>query len=469
MLHRIKTLLAVGLLALAGLVHADDYASLGQWTSSNGSKGSSADSACTGQMAACSGKTFSKIVLMNPTNAQCFGKDSNNVEGPCGYASATYSCPFGGTMDTSTNPPTCKNAPPCTAPNVRDSTGECKPPPDPCAAKGQLPSVSGWVTVPVGSGIQSNSCLDNCQVVTALDGNTPYYYTDGKTMTRKVTKRYSGSSCTASDSASNVPLTDQSKAPSEPPKKPPCADGEGVMTSSSGTIACVPAGSPGSNPPVKTTEKTTTTNAGGGTTTKETTTTRDPATGVEEKSTTTTTRDAGGSVTGVSSESSSKGTSVAGDPTKPQDSDFCSKNPNLQICKGGLNEETTQKEVRDNIKQVSDRIGEVENVDDVKNAQATQSVKDQGEQAHNDAVGKITDGTFNAGAANQQSAFDNALSTWFDPVTRSGCSPLTASIGGRTWNFDMCDTADKISEIAGYALWVFLAFGSLALVTKKAE
>jgi len=106
------------------------------------------------------------------------------------------------------------------------------------------------------------------------------------------------------------------------------------MTSSSGTIGCVPEGTPNSNPPVVKKEKETKTNADGTTATTETTTTRDPSTGVEQKTSTTTTKDANGNTTGVTSSSGTSGTTSGGNPEKPGDSDFCQKNPKLDICTG---------------------------------------------------------------------------------------------------------------------------------------
>ena len=125
------------------------------------------------------------------------------------------------------------------------------------------------------------------------------------------------------------------------------------MTSSSGTIGCVPEGTPNSNPPVVKKEKETKTNADGTTATTETTTTRDPSTGVEQKTSTTTTKDANGNTTGVTSSSGTSGTTSAGNPEKPGDSDFCQKNPTLDLCTGKLNKEETQKKIADDIKSLT--------------------------------------------------------------------------------------------------------------------
>lgn len=349
-------------------------------------------------------------------------------------------------------------------PNGRNPDGSCK---NPCQAVADLMNgQTAWYSVPVGSGNAMGSfCDSGCAV--SLGVAAPGYYTDGKNNSYQRTKHYSGKSCT---NEQNAPTQNpDGKAPSEPPKNPPCASGEGVMTSSSGKVACVPSGTPNSNPPVVNKTSETTKNPDGTTKTTETTTTRDPATGVEDKQTTTTTKDANGTTTGTTTSSGTSGSTNGGNPESPNNSDFCQKNPGLQICKGGMNEEATQKKVLEAAEKIRDRIGEVENIDEVKNATATPSEKQAADDKHAEALGKINDKSFNAPAAGDQAGYRSELSTWFDAVPMTGCQAISSTIGNRTFTLDPCPTAAKISEIAGYCLWFGLVVSGFALVTRRAE
>lgn len=82
------------------------------------------------------------------------------------------------------------------------------------------------------------------------------------------------------------------KRPEKPPipnHKPECSASEGVMTSSSGTVACVPEGTPDGRKPVIKKETKNETFPDGSTKNTETTKTKDPATGAEDTQTKTTT------------------------------------------------------------------------------------------------------------------------------------------------------------------------------------
>lgn len=115
-------------------------------------------------------------------------------------------------------------------------------------------------------------------------------------------------------------------------KKPPCAANEGVMTSSSGTVACVPEGTPNARKPVveKTQQKTTGPN--GETETSEKTKTTDPATNTSHTSSTTT-NSTGTTTKETESGGDGKG-GVAGDNSGDEPGD-CAKEPDSPICKKG--------------------------------------------------------------------------------------------------------------------------------------
>ena len=362
--------------------------------------------------------------------------------------------------------------PDCVAPNVRQPDGTCG---GLCNSKANTSAGGGWITSPIGGDPTGDSCDGGCQVSTSLDLSAADYYTDGKTKTMKYTQTFTGQSCTSEPP--KAPTTDPVKAPTTPPKKPPCATGEGVMTSSSGTIACVLEGAPGSNPPIVTKKKETQNFPDGSSKTDETTTTRDPATGVEVKDVKTTRTPATGGTTGeagtpgVTNGSTETGTRHAGDPNKPGDSDFCAKNPNLQMCKGGMNEEATQKKVEENTKKITDQLS-ADNLNPNEhflNADATPEAK----QEANDAVTSITDGVNKFGTPNDpaNSLYDSwkmHMSTgWFSPITFQSCQPFSQKVGPWTWAFDHCPTAQKISDIGAYCMWIFLLFSVFSMTTRE--
>lgn len=399
---------------------------------------------------------------------QCATMTANGIPGryncPSGYtrsgstctnSTTTYVCPTTGgwtLSGTSCTRPDCPNG------ATRQPDGSCMSACQEVASL--LNGTTAWYSVPVGSGQAMGSyCDSGCAVTLGVAGTG--YYTDGKNNSFQRTKHYSGSSC-ASEPNAPAQFTPEKPKPPVPEKKPPCAAGEGVMTSSSGTIGCVPEGTPNSNPPVVKKEKETKTNADGTTATTETTTTRDPSTGVEQKTSTTTTKDANGNTTGVTSSSGTTGTTTAGNPEKPGDSDFCQKNPGLDICKGNLNKEETQKEVRDELKKLTDPGST--STDPLKNATHTTESENQLKAENDkftDAAKGITDPT-----ATSKTSWQQAMeSGWFSAIPHSGCTPITGTVGGRQFTIDHCEKASQISDIMSYALWFMLVVGSFVMFT----
>lgn len=128
-----------------------------------------------------------------------------------------------------------------------------------------------------------------------------------------------------------------SSAPQSP--KPPCQASEGVLTSTSGTVACVPEGTPGKSTPSVNTEKKTETYPDGSTKTTETTTTKDPATGAQSTSEKVTNSPgaAGGTQSGepgtTTATSDKKGSGGQDGKGDDESSDLCDRKPNLAICK----------------------------------------------------------------------------------------------------------------------------------------
>lgn len=65
-----------------------------------------------------------------------------------------------------------------------------------------------------------------------------------------------------------------------------------------------------------------------------------------------------------------------------------------------------------------------------------------------------------------KSSWSAAMSSgWWEPVTITGCQAFDSMIGGKSWHFDPCPTAAKISDIGSYVLWVVLVIGGFVMLT----
>lgn len=118
--------------------------------------------------------------------------------------------------------------------------------------------------------------------------------------------------------------------PNHPPK---CAAGEGVLTSTSGTVACVPSGTPDARVPAVEVAKKVETFPDNSTKTTETATTTDPLTGVKTVSVsiTSTGGQSGTAGTSTSSESTGTGATGTGDGSGAGDGDC---DPRKDFCGG---------------------------------------------------------------------------------------------------------------------------------------
>lgn len=241
------------------------------------------------------------------------------------------------------------------------------------------------------------------------------------------------------------------------------------MTSSSGTIACVPSGSPGSNPPVIRKEKTVEPYPDGSSKITDTTITRDPATGVEVKTVSVTITPgtngqpgSAGTPGTTAGPTSTSGTTSGGNPQSPEPNDFCKSNPGLQICKGDMNKEETQIQVRDYIKSLTDPgATPYTAIENAKHSETSQTEL----QTELDKFTAAADGSVSPNSASKN-AWESAMNSgWFDPITRQGCAPYTATIGGRTWTLDICPTAEKISVISEYVIWFLIVVGTFVMLT----
>jgi len=409
-------------------------------------------------------------------------KGNNNQAGTCrrlyggscldlAYPYGTLTCPSGGTLS-GTN---CINVPACTPPQVRDAaTGQCIDPP--CSAGAQVASATyfgGWrvgtaTNAVVGPNGQSyfqpppeTICDGTCIITMTTSGScssesAPYVNSPQPIMCVGTGQKTGGSCSTNSAATGDAPVI--------PNHRPKCLPGEGVLTSSAGTVACVPSGVPASTPVVRT-EKQTQQFPDGSSRTTETTYTKDPVSQVQDTQQQITNTPATGGAPGQSGPVGTTTTAESTSPSSPTDkeaSDFCKANGQLQICKGDMNKEETQIQVRDYIKSLTDPASTpYSELDDAK--QSTQSDAELKEQT--DKFQAAAEGTFSPDSASRSSWQSAMESGWFEPVTRQGCQPYTATVGGRTWNLDICPTAEKISGISEYVIWFLLVVGTFVMMT----
>lgn len=473
-------------LAFSFFVHAESIPATGGyiWFYKDGSRGDSdtavLNSYC--QFTVPGATTCTMVNGANPLTQRTYHAEKT-VSGTVFSGNGTFAASYGNTCPSGQNwtiQGTNCTRPDCVSPQVRDaSTGLCVPPPDPCASR--TGSSTGWYTSAVGSSsLESSQYCDNGCTVGLNPAPTGTAYTNGKLRVQQYTKVQLSYSCTAG--LATAPGTvDSATTPPEPQKNPPCAASEGVLTSSSGTIACVPSGTPASAPPIVDKKKKTDSFPDGSQKVEETITTRDPQTGVEDKRTTTTTTPASSGSTG---QAGTPGTSTSGTvggtvPTTASgtgkegdtSNDFCQKNPTIQICKGGMNEEVTQKKVEEHLKAVRDGLNP-ESIDPktfFEGLDASDADKKIAADKLIEYVSEVNKfGTSADPAAGKYAQFTEAMSAgWFEPIQSSSCSPFSARIGPYTWAFDHCPTAAKISEIGAYCMWVLLAFGCFNLLTRE--
>lgn len=221
-----------------------------------------------------------------------------------------------------------------TGPTMIGTVRMCEPS-NPCADRDKKPNDFLWVSYNKGQSPYGYRCKDGCTVSQTGPVSHPTMNPNGDWYTGGTADRhdlmqiqYYAIKCEA-----NAPQSSQGDQP--PPKVPPvpkspkCDPGEGVLTTSTGKVACVPEGTMGAAKPVESdTQKREEDANGVKNTTKNTT--KDPVTGattVTEKTT-----DANGNV--ISSSSSSSGAGGGGDNSGDEPGQ-CAKEPDSPICKKG--------------------------------------------------------------------------------------------------------------------------------------
>lgn len=253
----------------------------------------------------------------------------------------------------------------CADGETPDSTGQCKQPdckPDPvtgkqpagCSCKagdevwvnfeGCKPSChnTGGANAPLNAGFdysyspgQASYCIQGCK---AYPG--PTYYTGKDGLRYGPMFADAGQTCDAAGSPS--PNPDKPLKETDI-KEPVCKGTDGVMTSSSGRVMCVPEGTPSTNKPVVQTTSKTENFSDGSQRRTDTTTTTDPGTNATDTRQTVTATGAGGGSTtgqagtvGTSSSSSSSSTTGGGGSGTGGGGGEC--DPTLNFCGGPVAE-----------------------------------------------------------------------------------------------------------------------------------
>lgn len=342
--------------------------------------------------------------------------------------------------------------PDCVSPQTRQSDGTCSSPQCTYAANAR---VGGMYVIPrpVPSGV--DWCVNNCRV---------YMVTDSYSPTETFAKAYvngaggAASSCTGSSDVAPTP-----KEP-EPTKTPtPCAQGQGVITNSSGKVVCVDQNAvPSAEPPKVNKTMETKTHPDGSQTINNITQTC-TGEGACSTTTTTTTTNASNGQPGIAGTPGTTN-SVKDKPAETQ-SDLCAQNPSLQICKGGMATESLQKETLDEIKKFNNPTASDDSSISSKTFESTPGRSDL--TTHDDSLKNYVIGAVVPGeVAASKGAWETAMSSgWFEPIERGGCQPYVATIAGKTWTWDYCQKADEIAQIGAYALWLSLAFGIFVMLT----
>lgn len=241
---------------------------------------------------------------------------------------------------------------------------------------------------------------------------------------------------------------------------PPCASGQGVMSNSTGKVVCVDGATPGATTPPKVNKsQSTDTKSDGSQIITETTNT---CTGEGACSTTTTTTVINNTA-GQPGQAGTPGTSTkTTDKPAAEQSTFCAQNPNLQMCKGGMNEEATQKKVLEEIQKLTKPdFSDDSSLQAAKHSDDSQKALEDENKKFNDAA----KGAINP-ASEQQGVWAAAMNSgWFTPIPQTNCTPFSTTFVGKTFTMNHCPIAAQISEIGGYAMWLMLVVGVFVMVT----
>lgn len=258
-------------------------------------------------------------------SVQCLYKDNSTQTNHYSYASITstweyYTCPSGYTL----NGTMCDPQAPCPMFGTPEGDTATVQPPAGCTC----PALHEWVP--------ANGCRKKCQSASAgqsANGGWPFVFPKGQLElchqgclvqqavgeyyefddgSRQVKATETGWACQTSN---ETPKPNVPPAPAQP-KEPPCGPTEGVLTSSSGTVSCIPEGTPSPRKPQVEEKKKKEVFPDGSVKETNTKKTTDPKTGASHTHTTTSSTGgmAGPAGTGTSTETDGKATD-AGDGT----------------------------------------------------------------------------------------------------------------------------------------------------------
>lgn len=351
--------------------------------------------------------------------------------------------------------------PDCAPGEERGSNGLCTPPSCPVTES------EGYYTGPVGGDITGQYCTAGCSVTISLPIPYSGHPTYASSTTRWVWAKRStdGTACTTG----SVPAAASPVPPpgTDPATVPPCPLGDGVVTAG-GKVVCVPPTTPGATVPPVVTKSTSNKSYPDGSTTTNTTTNTCTGEGACSSTTNTVTTGAtSGPNAGGAGQAGAVGT-TEGKSDKPGDqpSDFCAQNPSLQICKGGISEETTQKDVLKEVK----KLTSIDTTDgsSISSRNFDEVASEEGGIWATDAkIADFAHGIKSDAALNDKKTVWEATmsSGWFEPIPITGCAPFQFGIGSHLTEIDHCPIVEKVSGVASWVLWMWTAIGVFVALT----
>jgi len=420
----------------------------------------SACSAFSGQ----AGETF--VPNPNGSNSCCNG-------GSCALVAKQTTCPYGGTVSGAT----CINVPACDPPAVQDQmTGACVVNNCPSAGTptGKMSPTSGATTHPdldnsyawtdpavtaKAYGAGGTFCSGGCAV--AFQSAMCILPVADNHNCAVLNTSYTGATCSTSGPPSVVP-----GGIADTPKPPPCDPGQSIIQMG-GKLACLPSGQSPDTPKV-TKSSSTKTYPDGSTKVTTTTQTCNGAGACSSTTTITNTTATSGPNAGGAGQAGEPGTTIDDTDDEGDTDDFCTRNPDSQMCKGGIAEEGTQKLVLAEVKKLSTVDA---NTDKTAITNAGKYAETPGYQAAKDAddnLVKYASGvTKNPDVEASKTTFELALSSGFwTEIPSASCTTPTYVIAGHEIEWDRwCEIVGMIQQIGAYGLWVMLAISMFVMLS----
>ena len=403
--------------------------------------------------------------LISTTDGSCSWECRNSGGGDCSWSykyTTTTTCPDG----------------------YDNVNGECKPKNN-CTKS----SDHAWYARKIADGAAGSNtgtyCSDGCEVEIALelDSNTEKngitVYENATYVYQWLARDFTGNTCTSG--TGKAPPTTVSD-PGEKKKTTPCAEGEGVLSSSTGKLYCVPQNTePQPQETPKQTKETKTKDYPDGS--KETTTTWNTCNGAGACQTITQTT-VSNSSSGQPGQAGQPGTTITNSNTSGTGStgsgsggngtdvknDFCSQNPTAQICKNNIATEATAQETLGEVKKLTtvDAGTSMKGITDTADFSKTPgfgTLKDQSDEIEKRVKGDKKDGEIET----KKSAWNEAMASgWFSDLPSAECvapqiktrsMPISASFD------DWCARAAQISQIGSYCMYMWLLFTVFGMLT----